>query len=135
MTDNLNPSSPEGADLAPATGEGGDGVSSARQRFQRLGDDFQNRYKKVSEDVRRGAERASDEIRRGAERARETYGGVTENAQRSYERVRSEAGNLSREVSLYVRDNPAKAVAIAAGLGFLLGLIARRRGGDYEEED
>jgi ElaB/YqjD/DUF883 family membrane-anchored ribosome-binding protein len=120
-----------------------DGVESARKRFQKLGDqaqdrykkvsdDVQDRYKKVSDDVRRGAERASKEIRRGTERARETYGEVAENATKTYERVRSEAGNVTREVSLYVRDNPAKAVMIAAGFGFLLGLVARRGRRDDE---
>lgn len=138
MAERTNPGDPENAELARDT-DGG--VVSARQRFQKLGDELQDRYKKVSEDVqdrykkasedvRRGAERASSEIRRGAERARETYGEVAENAQRSYRRVRSEAGNLSREVSLYVRDNPGKAVLIAAGVGFLLGLVVRGRGGD-----
>lgn len=126
---NVNTMDPENAER-----EGPDaGVVSARQRFQRLGDELQDRYKKVSEEVRRGAERASSEIRRGAERARESYGPVAENAQRSYQRVRSEAGNLSREVSLYVRDNPGKAVVIAAGVGFLLGLLARRRDDEDEE--
>ena len=92
------------------------------------------RYQKVSEDVRKGAERASHQIRRGAERARETYDDVAENAQKTYHRVRSEAGNLSREVSLYVRDNPAKSLLIAAGVGFLLGLVVRGRGGQDDEE-
>lgn len=139
MAENVNPVDPENAERESVEG----GVVSARQRFQKLGDelqdrykkvsdDVQDRYKKVSEDVRRGAERASGEIRRGAERARETYGEVAENAQRSYQRVRSEAGNLSREVSLYVRDNPGKAMVIAAGVGFLLGLLARRRGDEDE---
>jgi ElaB/YqjD/DUF883 family membrane-anchored ribosome-binding protein len=109
-----------------------DSVESARKRFQKLGDQAQDRYKKVSDDVRRGAERASKEIRRGTERARETYGEVAENATKTYERVRSEAGNVTREVSLYVRDNPAKAVMIAAGFGFLLGLVARRGRRDDE---
>jgi ElaB/YqjD/DUF883 family membrane-anchored ribosome-binding protein len=130
MAEPANPVSPEDADMAR---EGDGGVVSARQRFQKLGEDVQSKYKKVSEDVRRGAERASDEIRRGAERARETYDEVAENAQRSYQRVRSEAGNLSREVSLYVRDNPGKALLIAAGVGFLLGLIVRGRGESEEE--
>lgn len=138
MAERTDPSDPENAELARDT-DGG--VVSARQRFQKLGDelqdrykkvseDVQDRYKKVSEDVKKGADRASTEIRRGAERARETYGEVAENAGRSYQRVRSEAGNLSREVSLFVRDNPGKSVLIAAGVGFLLGLIARRRGDD-----
>lgn len=127
MAERTDPVNPENAEL---TRDSDGGVVPARQRFQKLGDELQDRYKKVSEDVRRGAERASTEIRRGAERARETYGEVAENAERSYQRVRSEAGNLSREVSLYVRDNPGKSVLIAAGVGFLLGLIARRRGDD-----
>jgi ElaB/YqjD/DUF883 family membrane-anchored ribosome-binding protein len=38
-------------------------------------------------------------------------------------------------VSLYVRDNPAKAVMIAAGVGFLLGLVVRGRGGRDEDEE
>jgi ElaB/YqjD/DUF883 family membrane-anchored ribosome-binding protein len=126
MADKANP---ENAEMA----EDGEGVVSARQRFQRLGDEVQSKYKKVSEDVRRGAERASQEIRRGAERARETYEDVAETAQKSYQRVRSEAGNVSREVSLYVRDNPGKALLIAAGVGFLLGLLARGRGSRDED--
>jgi len=127
MADTANPGLPDNADLAQDTGTDG-GVVSARQRFQRLGEEVQSKYKKVSEDVRRGAERASEEIRRGAERARETYEEVAENAQRTYQRARSEAGNVSREVSLYVRDNPGKALLMAAGAGFLLGLLARGRG-------
>lgn len=129
MADRVNPEVPEGAEMAGET----EGVVSARQRFQRLGEEVQNKAKKVSEDVKRGAERASHEIRRGAERARETYEEVAENAERTYQRVRSEAGNVSREVSLYVRDNPGKALLIAAGVGFLLGLLVRGRGGSDED--
>ena len=132
MADTNNPGASENADLTRETGK--DDAASARGRFQRLGEDFQDRYRKVSDDVRRGAQKASEEIRRGSERARVTYDEVTENAQRTFERARSEAGNLSREVSLFVRDNPGKAVLIAAGVGFLLGLVARGRGGDRYEE-
>lgn len=133
MAERVNSGEPEGADLTREPG--GEGVVSARDRFQ-------GQYRKISEDVRRGAERASAEIRRGtetakekyedvAETAREKYRDVADNARRSYGRVRSEAGNVSREVSLFVRDNPGKSVLIAAGVGFLLGLLVRR-GGDEE---
>lgn len=125
MADINNPGGSENADLTQGTGT--DGVGSSRDRFQ-------DRFRKVSDDVRRGAQRASEEIRRGTERARVSYDEVTENAQRTFERARSEAGNLSREVGLFVRDNPGKAVLIAAGVGFLLGLVARGRGGDRYEE-
>jgi ElaB/YqjD/DUF883 family membrane-anchored ribosome-binding protein len=131
MADTAKPETPEEAEMARETDSG---VVSARERFQKLGEEVQSKYKKASEDVRRGAERASQEVRRGAERARETYEEVAENAQRTYQRARSEASNLSREVSLYVRDNPGKALLMAAGVGFLLGLIVRGRGGREEEE-
>ena len=109
---------------------GAETVAAARERFQKLGDDMQGRYREVSDDVRRGAERASAEIRRGAERARESYQDVADNARRGYDKVRTDAGELTREVGFYVRDNPGKALLIAAGVGFLLGLMARGRGDD-----
>ncbi|HKV07719.1 MAG TPA: hypothetical protein VJ725_06260 [Thermoanaerobaculia bacterium] len=132
MADTVNP---EGAEMTREPE--GEGVVSARGRFQ-------SQYRKISDDVRRGAERASAEIRRGADTAREKYEDVAETARdkyrdvadtarRSYTRVSSEAGNVSREVSLYVRDNPGKSVLIAAGVGFLIGLLVRRGGGDDEE--
>jgi ElaB/YqjD/DUF883 family membrane-anchored ribosome-binding protein len=118
-----------------------EGVASARDRFQRLSEDVRGRYSNVSQEVRRGAERASAEIRRGTERAtaelrerteraRETYQDVADNARRQYDRVRSDAGNLTREVGFYVRDNPGKALLMAAGVGFLIGLVVRGRGDD-----
>ncbi|HEX6862905.1 MAG TPA: DUF883 C-terminal domain-containing protein [Thermoanaerobaculia bacterium] len=123
---------PNGAEenAETARGRGAETVAAARERFQRLGDDMQGRYRAVSADVRKGAERASAEIRRGAERARESYSDVADNARRGYDKVRTDAGELTREVGFYVRDNPGKALLIAAGVGFLLGLVARGRGDD-----
>jgi ElaB/YqjD/DUF883 family membrane-anchored ribosome-binding protein len=109
-----------------------EGVKSARDRFQRLSSDVQERYQKVSEDVRRGAERASQEIRRGADRARDQAREVADNAREGYEKARRKAGDLSRDVSYYVKDNPGKSLLIAAGVGFLLGLLARGRGGSED---
>lgn len=94
-------------------------VVSARERFQRLSEEVQRGYAKVSEDVRRGAERASEEIRRGAERARATY------EEQSNHGMHLQGGNLTREVSQYVQDNPVKVILISAGVGFLLGLLVR----------
>jgi ElaB/YqjD/DUF883 family membrane-anchored ribosome-binding protein len=107
-----------------------EGVAAARERFQRLTDDVQDKARQVTDDVKRGAERASREIRRGAERARETYDEVTERARQTYNKVQTRAGDVTREVSRFVRDNPGKSIAIAAGVGFLLGLLARRRNDD-----
>lgn len=153
MAENVNPEGLESAESAQETDA--EGILSARDRFQRLSDQVQDRYKKVSDDVRRGAERAQGEIRRGAERAqgtyrnvadsarenygrvaetaRERYGKVTESAREKYGKVRGDAGNYAREVGFYVRDNPGKSVLMAAGVGFLLGLLVRR--GDRDEDE
>lgn len=111
-----------------AGGAGGTGgVVTARDRFQRLSQEVQSRYQTVSEDVRRGAERATTEIRRGAEVARE-------GAREGYDKVRQNAGEWSRDLSFYVRDNPGKAVLLAAGVGFLFGMLVRRSREDDEDE-
>jgi ElaB/YqjD/DUF883 family membrane-anchored ribosome-binding protein len=118
----------EGAETAHE--DGSETVVSAQGRFQGV----QGKYRKVSEDVRRGAERARVEFQRGSERARETYQSAAESARVGYDRIRSDAGTLTREVSVFVRENPARSVLIAAGIGFLLGVLVRRRGDDDFEE-
>lgn len=119
MAENDNPATTGNAETAR---DGDGGVVTARERFQRLSEDVQGRYQKVSDDVKRGAERARSEIRRGAEAARE-----------GYDTVRQNAGDWSRDLNYYVRDNPGKAVLIAAGVGFLLGMLVRRGRDDAEE--
>jgi ElaB/YqjD/DUF883 family membrane-anchored ribosome-binding protein len=107
-----------------------DGVAAAREKFQRLNDDVQDRYRKVSKDVRRSAERASREIRRSADAARETYRDTAKKVQKGYRRASSDVQRLGRDVGEYVSENPGKSVLIAAGVGFLIGLIVRRRDED-----
>jgi ElaB/YqjD/DUF883 family membrane-anchored ribosome-binding protein len=103
---------------------------AARARFQRLSSDVQDRYRRVSDDVRRGAERASDELRRGAEQAREHYEEAAENVRRGYTTARRKADHYGGELNEYVRDNPGRSVLIAAGVGFLVGLLVRARRSD-----
>ena len=47
--------------------------------------------------------------------------------QRGYEKVREDAANLATEVNTYVRENPGKSILMAAGAGFVLGLLMRGR--------
>jgi ElaB/YqjD/DUF883 family membrane-anchored ribosome-binding protein len=107
-----------------------DGVAAARDKFQRLSDDVQHRYKQVSKDVKRSAERASKEIRRSADAARDTYNTAADKVQKGYKRASKDLSRVGRDVGEYVRENPGKSVLIAAGVGFLLGLVVRRRGDD-----
>lgn len=99
------------------TGEAG-GDSTSKGRTGKVVDGMQDRFREASEDVRQGAERASDEIRRGYDRASQA-------AREGYGRVEKDLQSLSRDVNAYVRDNPGKSVVLAAGVGFLLGLLMR----------
>ncbi|HVR99698.1 MAG TPA: hypothetical protein VMW27_23945 [Thermoanaerobaculia bacterium] len=132
MPEDLNPNVPEGAETAhDTTGTdpytAADTVVPAQDRFS------QSRYQRISDDVRRGAERARTELRHGAERARETYQDAAENARVGFERVRAETGNVTQDVGAWVRDNPARSVLIAAGVGFLFGMLVRRNDDDEDE--
>ena len=62
--------------------------------------------------------------------ARERYGVAAERARQGYDKARKDLDHLTQDVNEYVRDNPAKAVLIAAGVGFLIGLLFRGRGRD-----
>lgn len=109
-------------------------TSAAKARVGKITEDVQGRLRDVSEDVRKGAERASAEIKRGYERAshaaREGYEETARNLRQGYTRVRKDFDGLTRDVNDYVRDNPGKAVLIAAGVGFLIGLLFRPGGED-----
>lgn len=110
-----------------------EGVSSARDRIKGLSSDVQKSYGKVSEDVRRGAERASAELKKSAEAARERAQETAETVRQGYAKVRSQAGDVSDQVTEYVRENPGKSVLMAAGVGFLLGLLFRGHRDEDEE--
>ncbi|HSL81634.1 MAG TPA: hypothetical protein VLF66_02595 [Thermoanaerobaculia bacterium] len=104
-------------------------AGNVRDRVAAISDDVQGRVREMSDEVRRGAERASEEIRRGYERAsqaaREGYDDASKNVRKGYKRMRKDLQGLSGDVNEYVRDNPGKSVLIAAGVGFLVGLLFR----------
>lgn len=97
---------------------------ATRERLRAVGGEVGKQYEKLSEDVRRGAERASTV-------ARQRYDETSETLKRGYTRVRKDMDSLTSDVNAYVRDNPGKSVLIAAGVGFLLGLLFR--GGRNED--
>ena len=65
-----------------------------------------------------------------AERARHGYDVASERAREGYQKARKDLDDLTTNVNEYVRDNPGKAVLIAAGVGFLIGLVFRGRSRD-----
>ena len=87
-----------------------DRVDAARERM---------RDSKLSERVKKASGRAG-------EAAREGYGVAKEKLGHRYERAQKDLDQLVGDVNVYVRDNPGRAVLIAAGVGFVLGFLLRR---------
>ncbi len=114
---------------APADGAVASKVDAARERLQQAAGRIEDRYKQVSSDVRRGAEKASAELRRGAQAARERGGEAAKQLRKGYGRARERAQGLSKDLSEYVQEKPGTALLAAAAVGFVIGLLVRRRGG------
>lgn len=86
-------------------------VGVAKEKIQHVGGEFGTK-------VRDGRERAG-------EFAKERYSVAKERVGQGYDRARKDVDQLASDVSVYVRDNPGRAVLIAAGAGFLLGFLLR----------
>ena len=81
----------------------------------------------LAETGREYANRAREAGEEYAERAREEANRLYETGQRKANEVAHYAEERYDEVSEMVRRHPAQALGIAAGVGFLVGLILARR--------
>ncbi len=86
------------------------GVDAARDRM---------RDSPLSERVKKASARAGEAAKGG-------YGAAKEKLGHGYERARKDLDQLVGDVNVYVRDNPGRAVLIAAAAGFALGFLLRR---------
>ena len=85
-----------------------DGLDTAREKFDGLADDVDLKYQRASQVAR-------EKYRVAAEGVREGYG-----------KVKTDIKRVSGDVNDYVRENPGKSLLMAAGAGFLIGLLVRR---------
>lgn len=70
---------------------------------------------------------AGEKIAEIRARAEESLGSAHERLQDAGDRIEAHARSAARSADTYVRENPWTAVAIAAGIGFLLASLGRRR--------
>jgi ElaB/YqjD/DUF883 family membrane-anchored ribosome-binding protein len=96
----------------------GEGVEYAKERLGEVAKDVEKRYQKVAEEMRKEAEKAK-------EKAKERMDVAVEGLRTGYDKVRKDVGELTDDFNDYVRDNPGKAVLIAAAVGFVVGLLIR----------
>ena len=120
-------------------------LQTARDRFSEVAGSLGKGADSASAKVKESAGRASAVVKERAGQAsavvkekagqvstaaRESYGVAAERARHGYDKARKDLDHLTQDVNEYVRDNPGKSVLIAAGVGFLIGLIFRGRGRD-----
>lgn len=103
------------------------GVGQARERFARVADQVKGRVQQAGRVTGQRARRTGDDLRRGAEIARERASVTGDNLRQGYHRAEERAKVFSGDVNDFVQENPGRAVLVAAGIGFLIGLLARGR--------
>lgn len=79
----------------------------------------------VAGTVERGFQKAKEDAGKAGQVAREKYDETRTQLEKGYRKVRKDMDGLADDVNQYVRDNPGRSILIAAGVGFLVGLIAR----------
>jgi len=81
-----------------------------------------------AEELLRATEgQAGEKIAEARARAEESLGSARERLQSAGADIGTRARSAARSADTYVRENPWTAVAIAAGIGYVLGLLGRRR--------
>ena len=98
-------------------------ADSAKDHVKAAAQDFKTAASAKADEIRRAAQKKADELRVAAEGKAREFRGTAESA---WSDARSRARNWQSDGEAYVRENPAKAVLIAVGVGFLLGLILRK---------
>jgi ElaB/YqjD/DUF883 family membrane-anchored ribosome-binding protein len=73
------------------------------------------------------AGQAGDRIQKARERATETISAARERLVDAQDEVTRRAREAARDTDRYVRDNPWKAVGIAAGVAFIIGVLVSSR--------
>lgn len=109
------------------SGSGGDVVErleSAREKFGEVVERKIRGIKETTEKATRSVKETAENVSVGA---RDTYEGAREGARQGYEKVTKDLEHLGEDVSEYVRHNPGKAIAMAVGAGFVLGILLRGR--------
>ncbi len=99
-------------------------AAEAREKFQDVAADVGERFQQASAS-------AQDEIRERSryarEQARERYRVAAAQMQDGYARVRKDVDYVVEDVNDFVRQKPGTAILVAAGAGFLLGLLLSPR--------
>ncbi len=95
-------------------------VGDAREKFQHVASDVGERFQQASAT-------AQERSAHAREQARERFQVTSAQMQDGYARVRKDVDYMVDDVNDFVRHKPGTSILIAAGAGFLLGLLFRPR--------
>lgn len=98
-------------------------MPAAKERLEQA----REKFSEVAEAARRGGAQVKEKAGRAGEVAKEKVGVAKESLKQGYDKVHKDLGKLSDDVTEYVRHNPGRSVLMAAGLGFLIGILVRGR--------
>jgi ElaB/YqjD/DUF883 family membrane-anchored ribosome-binding protein len=98
-------------------------AESGKDHLRAAAGDLKEAASAKAEDIRQAAAQKADELREAAQGKAQELRGAAESA---WSDARSQAKSWQAQGEAYIRDNPIKAVSIALGLGFVLGLLLRK---------
>jgi ElaB/YqjD/DUF883 family membrane-anchored ribosome-binding protein len=107
---------------------------SAEEHAKSAADDFKAAATAKAQEIRRAAEKKAEELRHAAEQKAEEIRHAAEKKAREFSGAagtawtdaRSKAHTWQTRGESYVRENPTKAIFIALGIGFFVGLMFRK---------
>ena len=95
-------------------------AESAKDHLRAAGGDIKEAISAKAEDIRQAAAQKTNELREAAQGKAQEFGAAAESA---WADAKSQAKTWQTKGEAYTRDNPTKAVLIALGVGFVLGLL------------
>ena len=98
-------------------------TESGKEHLRAAAGDIKKAVSAKVEDIRQTAADKTDEFREAAQGKAQELSGAMESA---WSDARSQAKTWLAQGETYIRDNPTKAVFIALGVGFVLGLLLRK---------
>lgn len=107
----------------------GEQFDHAKERLQGVAGKVNDRLSEIpmNERLNDVQEKARQQTARAKEVAQEQYAVRSEQLKDGYAKARENMDHVSDDLGSFVRQNPGRAVLIAAGAGFLIGLLLRGR--------
>lgn len=110
----------------PQAGAPQGATEQTAQNLSEQGQQIGDKARQVGESTRQVGQQVRELGATARQAASETYDQVRGQAQDYYEQGKQKLGEYQGELETYVREQPIKALLIAAGIGLLVGVIWKR---------